>query len=182
MQGKPLQCRNTVINGGPVRQLRWIKLTKVDFTEGGKPENPEKNAQSTGETNYNNSTHMSFKFFEFQVLTPIRLGLIWNSVVKGNMLTEFTICSPRIHVNYQAESFNIISHILAVLKISISDMTVSGYVGSLNVCSEVKDAGCQSEVLWFLYNCCVPLFKAVLSPGFFQGMAKFITIYRNPLF
>ena len=29
----------------------------VDFTEGGKPENPEKNPRSTGETNYNNSTH-----------------------------------------------------------------------------------------------------------------------------
>ena len=27
--------------------------------EGGKPENPEKNPRSTGETNYNNSTHMS---------------------------------------------------------------------------------------------------------------------------
>ena len=31
----------------------------VDFTEGGKPENPEKNPRSTEETNYNNSTHMS---------------------------------------------------------------------------------------------------------------------------
>ena len=38
----------------------------VDFTEGGKPENPEKNPRSTGETNYNNSTHMSSKFFENQ--------------------------------------------------------------------------------------------------------------------
>ena len=35
----------------------------VDFAEGGKPENPEKNPRSTGETNYNNSTHMSSKFF-----------------------------------------------------------------------------------------------------------------------
>ena len=35
----------------------------VDFTEGGKPENPEKNPRSTGKTNYNNSTHMSSKFF-----------------------------------------------------------------------------------------------------------------------
>ena len=34
----------------------------VDFTEGGKPENPEKNPRSTGEINYNNSTHMSSKF------------------------------------------------------------------------------------------------------------------------
>ena len=35
---------------------------RVHFTEGGKPENPrEKNPRSTGETNYNNSTHMSSK-------------------------------------------------------------------------------------------------------------------------
>ena len=38
----------------------------VDFTEGGKPENPEKNPRSMGETNYNNSTHMSSKIFENQ--------------------------------------------------------------------------------------------------------------------
>ena len=36
---------------------------KVDFAEGGKP---EKNPQSTEGTNYNNSTHMSSKFFENQ--------------------------------------------------------------------------------------------------------------------
>ena len=35
----------------------------IDFREGGKPENPEKNPRSTGETNYNNSTHTSSKFF-----------------------------------------------------------------------------------------------------------------------
>ena len=35
----------------------------VDFAEGRKPENPEKNPRSTGETNYNNSTHVSSKFF-----------------------------------------------------------------------------------------------------------------------
>ena len=39
------------------------RIVGVDFTEGGKPENPEKNPRSTGETNYN-STHMSSKFFE----------------------------------------------------------------------------------------------------------------------
>ena len=33
----------------------------VDFAEGGKPENPEKNPRSTGETNYNNTTHMGSK-------------------------------------------------------------------------------------------------------------------------
>ena len=38
----------------------------VDSTEGRKPENPEKNPRSTGETNYNNSTHMSSKFFDNQ--------------------------------------------------------------------------------------------------------------------
>ena len=36
---------------------------KVDFAEGGKLENPKKNPWSTGEVNYNNSTHMSSKFF-----------------------------------------------------------------------------------------------------------------------
>ena len=35
----------------------------VVFTEGEKPENPEKNPRSTGETNYDNSTNMSSKFF-----------------------------------------------------------------------------------------------------------------------
>ena len=38
----------------------------VDFTEGGNPENPEKNPRITGETNYNNSTHLSSKSFENQ--------------------------------------------------------------------------------------------------------------------
>ena len=38
----------------------------VDFIEGGKPESPEKNPRSTGETNYNNSTHMSSKLFQDQ--------------------------------------------------------------------------------------------------------------------
>ena len=34
------------------------------FTEGGKPENPEKNPRSTGETNNkNNSAHTNSKFF-----------------------------------------------------------------------------------------------------------------------
>ena len=34
----------------------------VDFREGGKPENPEKNSRSTGEINYDNSIRMSPKF------------------------------------------------------------------------------------------------------------------------
>ena len=66
----------------------------VDFTEGGNPENPEKNPRSTGEANYNNSTHMSSKFFWESTrgcgpgghpssYNPARPGLTWNSVVKG---------------------------------------------------------------------------------------------------
>ena len=45
---------------------------KVDFTERGnlKPENPEKNPRSTGETNYNNSTHMCSKYFKNQHEDP----------------------------------------------------------------------------------------------------------------
>ena len=34
----------------------------VDFREGGKPENPEKNPRSMGEINHDNSIHMSPKF------------------------------------------------------------------------------------------------------------------------
>ena len=83
-------------------------------------------------------------------------------MVKGNLLTESTICSPRIHVNYQAESFNIISHILAVLKISISDMTVSGYVGSLNVCSEGTSlSGCRVSIRGLVVS--LQLLRAVIQ-------------------
>ena len=63
----------------------------VDFTEGGKPENPEKNPRSTRETNYNKSTHMSSKFFSgstrgytqvvtHPAITPsdrAQLGILW---------------------------------------------------------------------------------------------------------
>ena len=38
-----------------------MDYAKVDFAEGEKPENPEKNPSSTEETNYNNSTHTSSK-------------------------------------------------------------------------------------------------------------------------
>ena len=44
----------------------------VDFTEGGKLDNREKNPQSTGETNYNNSSHMNSKFFQNQHETKLR--------------------------------------------------------------------------------------------------------------
>ena len=85
--------RHTTTNHGS--QLR--STVDVEFTEGGKPENPEKNPRSTGETN---STHMheSQAFWEStrgytQVVShsssynPARPGLTWNSVAKGNALT-----------------------------------------------------------------------------------------------
>ena len=66
--------------------------------EGGKPENPEKNPRSTGEINYDNSIHTSPKFESqhggcTQMVThpatdPVRPGLTWSSVLKGNALTE----------------------------------------------------------------------------------------------
>ena len=48
----------------------------VDFTEGGKPEIPQKNPRSTGEIN--NSTYISSKYFDNQHVTiprwsPIQL-------------------------------------------------------------------------------------------------------------
>ena len=42
-----------------------IRQLTTDHSLGSR-ENPEKNPRSTGETNYNNSTHMSSKFFENQ--------------------------------------------------------------------------------------------------------------------
>ena len=45
----------------------------VDFWEGGKPENPEKNPRSTGEINYDNSIHMSPKFEIEHRWSPIQL-------------------------------------------------------------------------------------------------------------
>ena len=41
----------------------------VDFTEGEKSDNTEKNPRSTRETNYNNSTQMSSKFFNTKLYT-----------------------------------------------------------------------------------------------------------------
>ena len=54
----------------------------VDFWEGGKPENPEKNPRSTGETNYDNYSHESQVWDSAQMVThpatdPIRPGLTW---------------------------------------------------------------------------------------------------------
>ena len=55
-------CRICQSRGSCLKRSTIILLDKVD-TEGGKPENPEKNRRSTGETNYNNTTHMSSKLF-----------------------------------------------------------------------------------------------------------------------
>ena len=54
------------VSAATIRQLTMDHSLGLcgDFTEGGKLENPEKNPRSTGETNCNNSTHMSSKFFE----------------------------------------------------------------------------------------------------------------------
>ena len=67
----------------------------VDFWEGGKPENPEKNPRCTGKINYDNSIHMSPKFWDSaQMVThpatdPVRPGLTCSLVVKGNALTVY---------------------------------------------------------------------------------------------
>ena len=42
----------------PMMLSVYIDLV-VNFTAGGKSKNPEKNPRSMGETNYNNSTHIS---------------------------------------------------------------------------------------------------------------------------
>ena len=76
----------------------------ADFMEGGKPENPEKNPRSTGEINYDNSIHISPKFesqhgavpiFTHPATDPVRSGLTWNSVVKGNALTAYATRAPQ---------------------------------------------------------------------------------------
>ena len=73
----------------------------VDFMEGGKPENPEKNP----------SKHRIDQLQQLAWITkheaihpgahghpssykPTRLGLTWNSVVKGNALTASAIHAP----------------------------------------------------------------------------------------
>ena len=55
--------------------------------------NPEKNPRSTGETNYNSSTHKSSAFLRIntRLLLPKWSpwpGLTWNSVVKGNYIAS----------------------------------------------------------------------------------------------
>ena len=60
-----VECLSKAPSAAAIRQLTTdhdLDLG-VDFTEEGKPENPEKNPRSTGETNNNNSTHMISKFF-----------------------------------------------------------------------------------------------------------------------
>ena len=48
------------VKGGQTEQSPQLNLTTCKvliFMEGGKPENPEKNPRSTGETNYNSASH-----------------------------------------------------------------------------------------------------------------------------
>ena len=84
--------------------------------EGGKP---EKNPRSTGEINYDNSIHISPQVWEstrgstlmvtHPATDPIRPGLTWNSVMKGNVLTAYAtrwfltfslkcLCSSTFHL------------------------------------------------------------------------------------
>ena len=73
----------------------------VDFREGGKP---EKNPRSMGEINCDNSIHMCPKFeiqlggctqmFTHPATDPVRPGLTWSLVVKGNALTAYTTRDP----------------------------------------------------------------------------------------
>ena len=62
----------------------------VDFREGGKPENPEKNPRSKGEINYVQQlySHESQVWDSAQMVThpatdSVRPGLTWSLVVKG---------------------------------------------------------------------------------------------------
>ena len=74
----------------------------VDFTEGGKPENPEKNPRSTGEINYDNSIHTSPKFWDStQMVThpatdPVRPGLTWSLAVTDNPLAAYATRASQI--------------------------------------------------------------------------------------
>ena len=57
----------------------------VDFREGGKAENPEKNPRSTGEITYDNSIHMNPNFEIQHRWSPIQLltpSLTWSLMVK----------------------------------------------------------------------------------------------------
>ena len=79
------------------RALRWIKLRLILRREENR-RTPEKNPRSTGETNYNNSDSHAFHVLlrinmrlypsgHPSSYNPVRPGLTWNSVVKGNALT-----------------------------------------------------------------------------------------------
>ena len=74
----------------------------VDFTEGEKQENPEKNSRRTGETNYNKSTDTSSEheaiasYIYTQVVThpviiPSYRAELLSSVVRINVLTTYAI-------------------------------------------------------------------------------------------
>ena len=93
----------------------YVKLLRL-ILEGWKPENPEKNPRSKGETNYDNSTHMSSKFFENQheaiprwspmhpAITPsVRPSLTWDTVVEVNAITASATRAPNTPKRAQAE-------------------------------------------------------------------------------
>ena len=102
IQGKPLQCRNTVINGGHVK-IRWIKLRLILRRE----EN-QRTRRKTLEARKRPTTTTLFtrvpSFLRINTrlypgghpssYNPVQPGLTWNSVVKGNVLTTSAIRVP----------------------------------------------------------------------------------------
>ena len=66
-------------------------IDMFNFSEGGKPEYPEKNQQSTGKINYGNLIQMKYH---------TRLGFQWREAQRGNRLRHpcFGISCPLVHV------------------------------------------------------------------------------------
>ena len=83
-------------NGAHAAQLEL----GVDFTEGGKPENLEKNSQSTGEIN--NSTHISSKFDNQhgKCKSTTFKGSYFNRIAFVIFLIVFSICSLSQRVQF----------------------------------------------------------------------------------
>ena len=81
IQGKPLQCRNTIINGDPVK-LRWIKLRLILPREDNR--RTQRKTLEAWETNYNNSICMSSKFLTISTrLYPGGHPSSYNSIWPG---------------------------------------------------------------------------------------------------
>ena len=76
-----------------------VKGLGVDFTEGEKPENPEKNPGSTGQTSYKNSTRMSSKFFENQHGAIGGHPSSYNSGIRHYNYSRRRIQWPYLHIN-----------------------------------------------------------------------------------